>query len=338
VSPETVLFLTNTDCAKLIDLRASLSLMRGAFRDLGLARSKAPAIPRSRVVLNSKGNSKFLLTIMSGSLPSSDYVACRSESGIFIPDKNRVNLEDRSSLILLYKRSSGKLISVLQGDYISLMRVPATTALATSLLANENVRNMAMIGSGKMAEAHLEAICLVRKPKSILAYSPNSSRLAEFCFEMTNRIGIEVQPRATSRLAVLDADIVTVATSSKRPTFDGNNLKDGSHVNSILSSDRIFRGQDVDDATYRRADLIVVNSRNQASLDNQTALLMASRNKRIVELEEVVARKRRGRISKNEVTLYDNNTGLGAQFAAICGYITEQAVKSGIGRNLRLIS
>src|SRR5438105_15908220 len=61
--------------------------------------------------------------------------------------------------------------------------------------------------------------------------------------------------------AVAGCDIVTTATSSNEPVFDGHWLEPGSHVNTMIGSDSFLPRRETDDTTVLKSDLIVVNSR-----------------------------------------------------------------------------
>ncbi len=328
-----VLLLTNEDCEKIVDLSESVSLMRDAFGRAGKAKTNQ-IIPRTRLALkNDEADRNFLYTIIGGIVPDSNLVAVRCESGLFNSRNiRRVDLREKSSLIFLYRRTDGTLVAIIHGGYISSLRVAATTAIATDLLANSDVSSMGIIGSGKLAGLHLQVLTMIKRPEKIFVYSPSSTRLTRFCEEMKERCEVAVEPCRSSRDLVKSSQIVTVATNSRRPTFNGKYLKLGSHVNCMLSPDRIFTGQDIDNLTYQRANLTVINSISQAYLDNQIPLLEIMKRKgRIFELAEVVSGRVPGRKKKDDITLYDNNTGLGLQFAAICEYVYKKARRAGIG-------
>jgi ornithine cyclodeaminase/alanine dehydrogenase-like protein (mu-crystallin family) len=330
-----VLMLTDEDCAKIVDIGKSITLTRDAFSRLGMSKVENPSLPRTRLALKSCKNRNFLFTVIGGITPGSNLIALRYESGLFdMRVRNRVDFDERSSLVFLYDRTDGKIVSIIQSDYISQIRVAATTAVATDVLANISESESGIIGSGRMASLHLRALRVTRRTEKFLAFSRNPIRLRRFCHEMEYRFEIPVEPCESSKDLVQRSELITVATNSREPTFNGKYLRSGSHVNSTLSPDQVFSGQDVDNLSYERADFIVVNSIKQAHLDKQIHLLNILRQKgksKICELSDVVAQNIVARKKEDDITIYDNNSGIGIQFSAICEHVYNEAKRKGIG-------
>jgi ornithine cyclodeaminase/alanine dehydrogenase-like protein (mu-crystallin family) len=54
----------------------------------------------------------------------------------------------------------------------------------------------------------------------------------------------------------------------------------------------------------------------------------------IGELQDLVAGKLRGRTKPEQITLFNNNTGAGTQFAAVGSAVVKRARAMGLGREL----
>ncbi|MDG6995671.1 MAG: ornithine cyclodeaminase family protein [Nitrososphaerota archaeon] len=330
-----VILLTDEDSRQAIDMKTSISVIREAFAEHG--KGKTASIPRSRMYVRSNERKEdFWLNVKAGGVQSIDFAAIRVDSGLKSLVDERVNLSRKSALVFLYSVSSGELLAIFHNDYLQKLRVGATTGVATDVLANKDIETVAILGSGRQARTNLEAVCMVRKPTTIHAFSPNRDHLRRFCLEMTERLGTEVIPCESPSEAVKRAEIVTVATNSKRPVFSLKDLPSSNiHINSILSSDKFVPGTDIDEAIYSRANIVVVNSRQQIEIDDQHPLkemLNGGTGKSVIELGELVARNVVGRRNPEDFTLYDNNAGMGIQFAAICGHIYNEALQRGLGR------
>lgn len=308
--------------------------MRDAFTEHGNQRTSS--IPRSRIYLRSDcGEEDFWLNVKAGALSATNFGAIRVDSGLTKSlQGGRVDVSRKSALVFLYSLSTGELLAIFHNDYLQKLRVGAITGVATDVMANKNIKSIAIFGSGRQARTNLEAVCLVRKPTVIRAFSPNRTHLERFCIEMSNLLGIEIISCNSPEEATRDSDIVTVATNSKTPVCKSKDLCVNAHVNSILSSDRLIQGKDIDDETYNRARIIAVNSKAQIDLDQQHPLkeILKSKDRgKIVELSELLTGKVKGRCSESDFTLYDNNVGMGIQFAAICGYVYQKAMETNLG-------
>ncbi len=248
-------------------------------------------------------------------------------------------------LVLLFDTATGRLLAMLPDFTLSGVRVGATTAVGVKRLAREDASHVALFGSGKQARTNLEGVCCVRKITSASVYSPSAAHREEFSREMSRKLEIEVVPAGSPDEALDGADIVICATNTMAPVFDGEKLRAGCHVTSIVGGDRHdlrIRGrlrQEVDDTTLERSDVVIVNSREQARLDEQadvSELLKSGKRKweEIHELGELLNGAGPGRTAADQITLHLNNTGMGIQFAAAGRVVYQRARREGAGREL----
>ncbi len=119
--------------------------------------------------------------------------------------------------------------------------------------------------------------------------------------------------------------------------FDGRHLKPGVHINAIGSFTAEM--QEVDVETIRRA-LVVVDSRESALAEAGDLVLPIRKGEipasRIhAELGEILAGRKRGRTSADEIT-YFKSCGLAVQDAVAAGIALKQALAQGLGTVVEL--
>ena len=139
--------------------------------------------------------------------------------------------------------------------------------------------------------------------------------------------------------AVTGFDIVVAATNTADPVVFGRWLSEGTHVVSMVGASKFDGCREIDDEVVRRAEIIVVNSREQIEIDQQHDILSPIRRgfaswENIYELAELAIGAHRGRTSASQITLHSNNVGMGIQFAAVCKRVLEIAREKGIGTEL----
>jgi len=112
-------------------------------------------------------------------------------------------------------------------------------------------------------------------------------------------------------------------------------LETGTHINSIVNNDEGNSRSELDAVAYARADVIVINSREQLIHVNQDDVLKPeTEGRRVEELGDLLIGKVKGRISSDQITLFKNNVGMGIQFAAVGARVYEITMQQGLGKDL----
>jgi len=138
-----------------------------------------------------------------------------------------------------------------------------------------------VLGARGQARGQLAAVkAAMPQIEEAVVYSPTPASRTRFATSMSEILGIPVTAVDSAREAVEGADIVLSATNSNIPTFDGAWLSPGTHVCSLVSSNKgLHEGgfikearREIDDLTLQRADVVVCNSIEQDRLD-RTAIV-----------------------------------------------------------------
>jgi ornithine cyclodeaminase/alanine dehydrogenase-like protein (mu-crystallin family) len=242
-------------------------------------------------------------------------------------------------LVPLYEMATGDLLALIEADYMGQQRTGAASGVATKFLARKDSRVAAIIGTGGQAKTQLEAVAAVRTLASARAYGRDAAKREKFCVEMSERLGIPVQPCDSAAEAVRGADIVSTATTASQPVVNGADLSPGAHINAIGANHAHKR--ELDDEAVASADIIVVDSVEQ-SRQEAGDLIIAFHGDEICwtgvkKLSEIVAGKASGRTSDTEVTLFKSN-GIASWDLAAAMKVYAMAREKGLGRELPLWS
>src|SRR5258708_4752446 len=136
-------------------------------------------------------------------------------------------------LVPLYEMATGDLLALIEADYMGRLRTGAASGVATKYLARKDSRVAAIIGTGGQARTQLEAVAAVRKLDSARAYGRDAARRVKFCEEMSERLGIPVQPCASAAEAVRGAGIVSTTKTTSQPRGNGTGHAPGADINGI---------------------------------------------------------------------------------------------------------
>lgn len=242
-------------------------------------------------------------------------------------------------LVPLYEVSTGALLALIEADYLGQQRTGAASGVATKYLARQNARTAAILGTGGQARTQLEAIAAVRKLDGVRVFGRDEARRVAFATEMSERLGIRVEPVLSAAEAVRGADIVNTATTSAKPVFDGRDLADGAHMNAIGANHAHKR--ELDDTAVERCGAIFVDSIEQSRQEAGDLIIpFASQSQRwdsVQELHQVVAGSVPGRTSDREITLFKSN-GIAAWDLAVAEKIYSIAKSRGLGKELPFFS
>jgi len=351
-SSPMVTILSNADVESVLDMRSCLEAMEDAYRQLGS--NRAINRPRSHTYFPAESKTwpgfNYRFKSQEGGIEKFAVWALRITSDMagfatLAGGVRRRKLIPAAAgdryvgLIFLFDMETTEPLAIIQDSFIQKMRVGATSGIGLKYLAREDSQILGLFGSGWQAEAHLEAICQLRKLTEVRVYSPTAEHRKRFAEVMTPKVDVEIRAVDRPAEAVRGADIVMAATAAVDPVFDGKLLEPGMHVGCIVASDKTQKRRELDDQAIERCDLVVVTSREQAHYDEQPDIYGAVQKgilswERIYELSELVSGKAPRRSRSDQVTLFNNNVGMGIQFAALGAKVLELAEKAGLGKKI----
>src|SRR5579859_1588127 len=315
------LFLAEPDVQELFPMERALERVEASFR----AQQGGQAANRSRERIFLPHSS---LHYMAASLPEEKQMGMK----IYTVTRNSFRF-----VVLLFDTESGDLLALIEADYLGRIRTGAASGIATKYLARVDADRVGLIGAGRQARTQLEAVALVRKLTGAKVFSRNEKSRKEFCREMTEKLQIEIEPADSAEDATRFGDIVITATTSSQPLIHGQWLRPGTHVNAIGAN--MANRREVDDLTLNRADLIAVDSIEQAKEEAGDLIQGLAALKRgwhgVIELCKIVSGARPGRRSNDEITIF-KSSGIALWDVASAGYIYRQALAKGKGREIEI--
>ena len=242
-------------------------------------------------------------------------------------------------MVMLFDLERIEPVAIMPDGVIQKMRVAAMSAVGAKYLAPRQPRGLGLFGSGWQAGAHLQALCGLYTFARIKVFSPNAQHCRSFCREMGAKLDREIEPVDSPRAAVEGSDFIQAATAAWDPVFDGHWIERGTYVASIGGADGSNKRREIDDEIIRRADLYVVHAKDVAQQDQSPDIWDAAQKgiiawEAIHEIQELCAGKVPGRTRADQITLYNNNTGSGTQFAAVGAVVLQRARALGLGREL----
>lgn len=240
MSATTPLTLNQADAERLLEQVDVLQAMRDMFRELAAGSAVQPP---QQLVEFPNGGGDFINYL--GVLASQNVYGVKTSPYIVRQPKSLV-----TAWSLLMSMETGQPLLLCDAGSLTTARTAATTALAVQELARADARNLAIIGSGPVARAHLRYAAGLRDWQSIRVYSPNlnTDALARF-----TAIDARAQAASSIEAAVADADVVLLCTSSGTPVLDPALLIRPALITSI--STNIARAHEVPPQSMAQMDV-----------------------------------------------------------------------------------
>jgi ornithine cyclodeaminase/alanine dehydrogenase-like protein (mu-crystallin family) len=220
-------------------------------------------------------------------------------------------------LVVLFDGGSGRPVCVADAREVTAIRTAAASAVATDALARPDASVLAVLGTGRQAEAHIEAIGRVRHLSEVRVWGRDPKATAAFAA----RIGAAA---GDARAVVEGADIVCTVTGATDPILQGEWVSPGAHVNLVGSSGPLQA--EADAALVARARFVVDHREHVLAHGGEFLRAKAARavgdDHIAAEIGEVLADRVPGRTSPDEVTVY-KSLGHAVQDLAVTAWLYE---------------
>src|ERR687888_194359 len=241
-----MLVLTQADVRELLDLDTLIEALADAHAELSAGKTSMPA--RIAALVPER---EALLGVMPAYLPSSG-LACKLVT-LFPHNRDR---ETHQAAIVVFDPENGTPLALMDGTYVTATRTAAGSALATRLLAREDAKVLALIGTGVQARSHARALPRVREFEEIRVAGRERARAEALAEE----IGTPARAVDSYEQAIRGADVVAATTHAVEPVVRREWLSPGVHVNSVGLNPA---GREVDSETVADS-LLVIESRDSA--------------------------------------------------------------------------
>lgn len=325
-----VLIADQNQVTKLLPMADCIEVMADALRSAATGRVDMPL--RSRIVLPD-GDS--ILGWMPG------YAAGLNAMGIKVisafPKNHGTAYDSHIGVVLLFETENGLLRAIVDATAVTAIRTAAVSGVATRVLAREDAGDLAIIGAGTQAKAHLEAMLRVREIRRARVASRNPESARAFAERESARHGIAVEAVPDAKSAVDGADIVCTVTSSNAPVVLGEWLAPGTHINAVGAFKPNAR--ELDTAAVVRSKLYA--DRMESILAEPGDFLIPKAEGAVGddhvagEIGEVLAGLKPGRESAEEITLF-KSLGIAVEDLAAADFILRKAEETGAGTFLEI--
>ncbi len=323
-----MLFLTEADVLQAIEGRSAYAEAVAVIEEVLRQQSEGSTFHLKRLTMEHPDHPGHLwhnIRILPGMAPELGYAAVRVYSGY--------QGTNRSEVICLFNWEDMEMSAIISDYHLHAIRTASPYGVAAKYLARENAQTLGVIGTGRYAKGFVQACCAVRDIRHIKAYSRSADNRRRFREEMTAVLGIEVVTVESGREAVEGTDIMLLATSGNTIVFEGDWLEPGALVMSLAPGE-------FDEATVLGSrvflsgtDQVLGDSPPRKPFPSLLAGGRFSKDDVAAEFCDVVSGKKPGRLSDDEVILYES-PGMGILDVGVASWVYRLAGEKGLGTEL----
>lgn len=313
----TIRYVNDSEIRSLVSMTEAIKLMEQAFADYDSGKAVVPPRlvthdPEDKVTLLVKpaflkGSSSFGLKLLTQAVNNREH-----------------NLPDMMGMVFLFDSETGRIKSMMEAAALTAIRTGAAGGVAVKLLSNQGAETVAIYGCGVQGRTQLEAVCAVRKIKTVLVADTSSKNAEEFIADMSSICNARFVMLDKAEM-LSDADIICTATNSGTPLFAPAYLKKGVHINAFGSYKPEMQEMD---PVLMASSSLWVDDREMSLTESGDLIrpitlgLMKSEHIRGT-LGELVNGKIGGRRAPGEITIF-KSVGTGIQDLAMAHYIYDK--------------
>ena len=324
-----ILYLSNDDVKKVLDLGRAIEVTEQALRD----HSQGKVIwstPEDLAIKPEQGWQSWVTGCALANQPVAGFRIRSIKAAGGSRDPSRPARGPRRILILS-DREGGEICAIMDEDWCHAVRTAAAATVAMRLLARPGAETLAMLGAGDTARAAVPVMAKAFKLKEIRVTSRTPESRRRYAEELGKEYGLNIRPAESTEEALRGADLVISATTTATPFVKDSWLSSGTTVYSI------GKHQEMESSIYKSADKFIVDAweqcKNKSDIQRMLKEKYLSEKDLYAELPEILSGKKPARQLERE-RIFVRAIGLVNQDIAMADMIYREALAKGLGTHL----
>ena len=219
---------------------------------------------------------------------------------------------------------------------ITIKRTGAATAIAARYLARPDSRVATICGCGEQGRIQLAALRHVLPIERAFAWDSDHAAAEAFAREASDQPGLEVAVARDLRDATLQSDAIATCTTSATPYLGWDHVRPGTFI-AAIGADNPEKSEILPELMARATIVTDIAAQAITMGDLHHAIRTGALTADAIraDLGELIAGRKPGRTSPEEITIFDS-TGTGIQDIAAAARAFERARERGAGSRVSL--
>ena len=329
-SPGTLL-LTRTEISALLRFSDYFEAVEAAFK----AHAESRSLEQGLLHLDSRGGE---FHIKGGGLQLGRvYFAFKINGGFYQNAKLR-GLPNIVGTIALCDGESGYPLAIMDSGEITRQRTAAAAAVAARRLARSDANTITICGCGTQGRAQLSAMKWLLPIRKAYAFDVDATQREQFAAKLSQELKIPVEPIDEPGPAVRESDIAVTCTPSRQPYLKMADVRPGTFI-AAMGADSPEK-QELDSSLLASSKVVVdmlTQCEKVGELHHALKAGAMRREQVHAELGEIVAERKPGRTSRDEITVFDS-TGTALQDVAAAAAVFEKALTANVGTRFNFLA
>lgn len=319
MNPEGTLLLGRSEVNRLLTIPDCIAAVEEMFRRQGEGEFPPPGILGLRA---SAGGLHIKAALLPG---ARGYFVAKLNTN-FPDNRASKNLPTIQGLIVLCDGEGGTPLAVLDSIDITIKRTAAASAVAARYLARRDSAVLTICGCGDQARAHLNALQTVLPLQKIYAFDSRVEAARHFATEIDGESHGVIEAVTHLSSALRKSDVCITCTTAERFFVRKEDVRPGTFI-AAVGADNPHK-QEIDPSLMASAR-VVADSVEQSCVigDTHHAIAAGLMRKEDVdaELSEIVAGRKVGRTTDDEIIIFDS-TGIALEDAVAATAVYEKAL------------
>jgi ornithine cyclodeaminase len=229
--------------------------------------------------------------------------------------------------------SNGYPILVAEMTLLTALRTAATSAMVARHLARSDSGTLGMIGTGSQAEFQALGMRAALGIDRVQVWDTDSHAMDKFARNM-RPLGFEVRVASSSADAAAGADVVTTCTADKAlaTVLSNESVERGMHINAIGGD---CPGKTELDPAILERSRVFVEFTPQTRVEGE--IQQMSDDFEVVEFWQVLSGEATGRMSREEITVFDS-VGFAIEDFSALRYLADRVAGTDFEKEIDLVA
>jgi alanine dehydrogenase len=321
---DEILFLAPREIQSLCTLDDCIGAVEHAFRAYGEGTAPPPAVLSMHV----PGGG---FHVKAGVLDLDRKYFAAKVNGNFPGNMAQFGLPTIQGVIVLCDAGNGKPLAIMDSRDITALRTGAATAVAAKHLARSGSRILTVCGCGKQGRVQLQALSRVCPIEAVFAYDNSEEQARRFAQEVGADLSIEVTCATDLAEALEKSDVCVTCTTACEAFLGPEHVRPGTFVAAVGADNP--QKQEIHPTLLAKSKIVcdvLEQCAVMGDLHHALETGAVTRSEVYAELGEIVAGKKPGRESEEEIVIFDS-TGMALQDVAAAALLYRKAHRDGSG-------